>query len=85
MYVQYLGHLSSEFLLPFKVVKMKETEGSTQFLITTAYKVLNVTCSALAVIFGAFCTLDLIQNLHLEGFSIFSKGLAPVGVVGAYR
>ena len=35
----------------------------------------------LALVFGTFCSLGLIQNLHLAGVSIFSEGLTPVGVV----
>lgn len=33
----------------------------------------------LALLFYTFCSLGLIQNLHLVTVSIFSEGLAPSG------
>lgn len=41
--------------------------------------------TALALISCTFCSLGLIQNLHLAGVSTLSGELAPAGVVWAHR
>ena len=68
-------------IFTLKVVKSKarKTIKVTAILKMEFETILKVFVFLLWLKTFSFCTLGLIQNLHLAGISIFSEGLGPVG------